>query len=199
MRTKGPQGSSWERSQLQRAAWDADEAPARAGWRQSCRTPGPQGAASPPKQAPGELSACSVARELPFLPLSAMSSSGGGVTCEDPGTKPASPAAVESTFVLPMQRGKARPRSRQSNFLRSSGPGRLGPGRLGPGRLGLQCSCVLGHLPCRQPLMGPKGPCKVGHSLVVVVFHKLLELLDVAHGLQVLLHVGQGGEVICRT
>lgn len=37
-----------------------------------------------------------------------------------------------------------------------------------------------------------------GHSLVVVVFHKLLELFDVAHRLQVLLHVGQGCEVICK-
>lgn len=37
-----------------------------------------------------------------------------------------------------------------------------------------------------------------GHSLVVVIFHKLLELLDVAYGLQVLLHVGQGCEVICK-
>lgn len=37
-----------------------------------------------------------------------------------------------------------------------------------------------------------------GHSLVVVVLHELLQLFDVAHGLQVLLHVGQGGEVVCR-
>lgn len=37
-----------------------------------------------------------------------------------------------------------------------------------------------------------------GHSLVVVIFHKLLEFFDVAHGLQVLLHVGQGCEVICK-
>lgn len=51
--------------------------------------------------------------------------------------------------------------------------------------------------------VGP-GCCRTGgwgrggHSLVVVVLHKLLELFDVAHGLQVLLHMGQGGEVVCR-
>lgn len=33
--------------------------------------------------------------------------------------------------------------------------------------------------------------------LVVIIFHKLLELLNVAHRLQVLLHVWQGREVIC--
>lgn len=42
------------------------------------------------------------------------------------------------------------------------------------------------------------GQGRGGHSLVVVILHKLLELFDVAHGLQVLLHVGQGGEVVCR-
>lgn len=46
--------------------------------------------------------------------------------------------------------------------------------------------------------LSPRGPGEGGHSLVVVVFHELLELLDVAHGLQVLLHVGQGREVICK-
>lgn len=48
------------------------------------------------------------------------------------------------------------------------------------------------HLLCA----GARG--ESGHSLVVVVFHKLLELFDVAHRLQVLLHVGQGCEVICK-
>ena len=43
-----------------------------------------------------------------------------------------------------------------------------------------------------------RWPGQGGHSLVVVVLHELLELFNVAHGLQVLLHVGQGGEVVCR-
>lgn len=43
-----------------------------------------------------------------------------------------------------------------------------------------------------------RWPGQGGHSLVVVILHELLELFNVAHGLQVLLHVGQGGEVVCR-
>lgn len=35
--------------------------------------------------------------------------------------------------------------------------------------------------------------------LVIIVFYKLLELLDVAHRLQVLLHMWQGSEVICNS
>lgn len=34
--------------------------------------------------------------------------------------------------------------------------------------------------------------------LVIIIFYKLLELLDVAHRLQVLLHMWQGSEVICK-
>ena len=36
------------------------------------------------------------------------------------------------------------------------------------------------------------------HSLVVIVLHKLLQLLDVAHGLEVVLHVLQQGQVVCN-
>lgn len=36
-------------------------------------------------------------------------------------------------------------------------------------------------------------------SLVIIVFYKLLELLNVAHRLQVLLHMWQGSEVICKS
>lgn len=35
--------------------------------------------------------------------------------------------------------------------------------------------------------------------LVIIIFYKLLELLDVAHRLQVLLHMWQGSEVICKS
>lgn len=50
----------------------------------------------------------------------------------------------------------------------------------------------------RQLWMGRPELGVDGDSLVVVIFHKLLELFNVAYRLQVLLHMGQGGEVICK-
>lgn len=124
-----------------------------------------------------------------------------------------------------MQSGRARLGSSQNTLLRPTEPVGLGRRRVeagGGGGTHSRHHCrpcgVRGHVTgtrlcglgrgCRRhgllsapwvaTCLSPRGPGEGGHSLVVVVFHELLELLDVAHGLQVLLHVGQGREVICK-
>lgn len=100
---------------------------------------------------------------------------------------------LESKSTLPTQFGRAKLRSSQNTFLRTWGP--VGLGQTAPLR------ARWWQRPCsvrtRSVCAGPGGR-EGGHSLVVVVFHKLLELFDVAYGLQVLLHMGQGREVICQ-
>lgn len=53
--SKGPTGVFRDLSLLQRAARDGDGASASPGWRESCRKPGPRGAASSMRQALGGL------------------------------------------------------------------------------------------------------------------------------------------------
>ena len=199
MRTKGSERSSWELSLLQGAAWPGDGASASAGW-QECGQLEPQGAASSTKQALGEF--CQpggMARALP----SPQHCGGWGVTREDPEHQ----ACLMNSHGVQVH-ATCTAWENQAEMFTEQFPKNYEACCSGGQRLHylfvLMCAAaraaaVTFHKPCRWQLTGPQWPGKSGHSLVVVIFHKLLELFNVAYGLQVLLYMGQGCKVICKT